>query len=138
VARFAYKAGDEYALKLSKLGNTKTMAEKALKSGASIVADKIRSNAENVLSNEATGAMMKSFGIAPVDMDNQGNWNTKIGFDGYDENGVPNQLKARALESGTSKIEKRPFVRPAVNSTKKQCEQAIQEVIDNEIMKIMG
>ena len=32
---------------------------------------------------------------------------TAVVFDGYDRNGVPNSLKARAIESGTSRNERR-------------------------------
>lgn len=137
MARFTFKAGDEYAKKLSRLGNTKEMAEKALNAGASIVADKIRSNAESILSDKATGDMMNSFGISPVDMDNRGNWNLKIGFEGYDEKGVANKVKARAINSGTTKMKKRPFVRHGVRDTKAQAQSAIEETIDNEIKRIM-
>ena len=88
-------------------------------------------------SEQSTGALEASLGITPVAMDRDGFWNAKIGFDGYDAKGVPNQLKARVMESGTSTIRKRPFVRPAVNAKKKDAIEAMQRVIDEEIEKIM-
>lgn len=137
MARFAFKGADEYALKLSKLQNTRPVAEKALKAGAGVVADKIRANANNILSKESTGDMMDSFGITPMDMDSKGNWNVKIGFDGYDRNGVPNQLKARVLNSGSSKVKKTRFVSKAVKSTKAEAQKLIGDTVDKEIKKIM-
>jgi len=151
-----FKAGEEYALKLSKLSTgSDDIAKKAIYAAADILADKIRDNLEanlrdpsyvgkkgNVLFknkyNVTTGELEKSLGIAKIKRDEFGNWNTKIGFDGYDSKGVPNQLKARVMESGSSKIRKRPFVRPAVNATKDRAVAKMGQVIDEEIAKIFG
>jgi len=134
-----FKAGDEYALKLSRLAtNSDEIAKKAIYGAAKIVADQIKSNLHGVLSSEATGELAASFGIASIKTDLNDNWNTKIGFDGYDSEGVPNQLKARALESGTSTQPKRPFVRPAVNATKARAKAEMEKVIDEEVKKTMG
>ena len=132
-----FMAGDEYALKLSRLATSSDeIAKKAIYEGAKIVADKITSNLSSVLSEEATGQLMDSFGIASIKKDGAGDWNTKLGFDGYDDKGVANQLKARVIESGTSTKKKKPFVGPAVRSTKKQATQKMEEVIDREIKKL--
>jgi len=134
-----FKAGDDYALKLSKLAtNSDEIAKKAIYAAAEIVADKIKSNLEGVLSEEATGELVDSFGISKIDVDSDSNWNAKIGFDGYDSEGVPNQLKARVLESGSSRQPKRPFVKPAINATKTAAQAAMAKVIDEEIEKTMG
>lgn len=130
-------AGDDYALKLSKLATgSEDIAKKAIYEGAKIVADQIRKNLEGVLSEEATGELVASFGVTPIDRDSDGNWNAKVGFDGYDSQGVPNQMKARVLESGSSKQKKRPFVRPAVTATKKRAIAKMGEVVDQEIKKL--
>lgn len=76
---------------------------------------------------------MRALGIAPPAVDARGNTNTKVGFEGYDKKGVPNALKARAMESGTSKLRKRPFVRPAVNSTKKKAVEEMGKTLEKEI-----
>lgn len=139
MARFAFKAGDEYAIKLSKMDfNAEEIAKKAIYGAVEIVANKIKSNLEGILSEGATGELVASFGVAPIDKDNQGNWNAKIGFDGYDSHGVANQLKARVLESGTSTKKKKPFVRPALNATKKQAQARMAEIIDEEYKKMFG
>jgi HK97 gp10 family phage protein len=139
MARFAYKAGDDYAIKLSKLAtDSEEVAKKAIFGAAEIVANKIKQNLQGVLSDEATGELVDSFGVTPITKDNQGNWNAKVGFDGYDSHGVPNQLKARVIESGSSTKKKKPFVRPAVNATKKQAQAKMNEIIDEEYKKLMG
>ena len=137
MARTTFKAGDDFALKLSRLSTeSNRIAKQAIYAGAKVVADEIKSNLEGALSPEATGDLVDSFGITTISRDRDGNWNAKLGFDGYDRNGVPNQLKARALESGTSKQTKRPFVRPAVNRTRKIAQAEMARVIDEEINKL--
>ena len=137
MARCSFKAGDEFALALSHLATgSEEIAKKAIYEGANIIADKIKSNLEGVLSDEATGELVDSFGVTPIDRDADGNFNAKIGFDGYDSKGVANQLKARVIESGTSKKQKHPFVRPAVNATKKQAVARMGEIITEEIRKL--
>lgn len=137
MARFSFKAGEDYAIKLSKLAtNSEEIAKKAIYEGANIVADEIKKNLKGVLSDEATGDLVESFGVTPIKRDSSGNWNAKVGFDGYDRNGVANQLKARVLESGTSTKKKKPFVRPAINKTRKQVVKKMEDVIDREIEKL--
>ncbi len=152
MARMVIKGLDEYALKLSKLGAASDkIAKKVVMAGASPVADEIRKNLiANLRDPEyagkgspegfgrakqtiSTGDLIESFGIAPPAVDKNGNTNTKIGFSGYDRKGVPNALKARAMESGTSKLKKRPFVRPAVIKTKKKAIEAMGDELDNQI-----
>ena len=132
-----FKAGDDFALQLSHLATgSEEISKKAIYAGASIIADKIKSNLQGVLSDEATGELIDSFGVTPISLDSSGNWNAHIGFDGYDSKGVANQLKARVIESGTSKKQKHPFVRPAVNATKKQAVARMGEIIEEEIRKM--
>ena len=129
--------GDEFALAISRLSTqSDEIAKKAIFEGANIIADKIKSNLEGILSSEATGELVASFGVTPIERDKNGDFNTKIGFDGYGNDGVANQLKARVLESGSSKQPKRPFVRPAVNATKKQVIEKMRQVVDMEIKKL--
>lgn len=137
MARCGIQAGDDFILKLEKLSSSiDAVAIEAVYEGAKIMADEINKNLKNVLSGESTGDLEESFGITPISKDG-GEWSAKIGFSGYDEKGTANQLKARVIESGTSDgtHEKRPFVRPAINSKKKQVVQKMNEVIEKGIKK---
>ncbi len=144
MARMSINAGDDFAIKLSQLSaGSEEVAKKAIYAGAEIVADKIKSNLQGVQSPEATGDMMKSLGITPIEKDKNGNWNAHVGFDGYSgkatpsyPKGTPNQLKARVLESGSSKQKKRPFVRPAINSTKSAVIKKMDQIIENELKNL--
>lgn len=140
MARITFKSGDEYALRLMKTANrSEDLMKRAIYAGAKVVADRVRANLEANLSGSetSTGALAASLGITPITEDRNGFWNAKIGFDGYDERGVPNQLKARVLESGSSRVKKRPFVAPALRASRKTALEAMGKVIDDEIKKDM-
>ena len=153
LAKMTVNAGEAYAKKLEQFGkDAPEIAKKVVMAGANPIADEIRKNLEANLYDPAyvglgdgglmgtkttvpSGDLLKSFGIAPPGVDSKGNTNTKIGFEGYDRKGVPNTLKARAMESGTSTLKKRPFVRPAVNRTKQKAIDEMGKKLDEE-MKI--
>lgn len=128
---------DEYMERLQALGaQSREILQTAVYEGAAIVADEVRDRLHAVLSPDATGELENALGIAPMRND-RGYVNTRIGFDGYDSKGVANQLKANVLESGSSKQPKRPFMRPAVNASRKPAEAKMAQVVDQEIEKIM-
>lgn len=127
---------------------------------AKVVADSVRasiqalpavSNEANIatykkgysrLSDKEKQGLLDGFGISPLQEDS-GFVNVKLGFDGYNSvktkkypQGQPNALIARVTESGSSYREKTPFIRPAVNASKKQAEQAGQMKIDEKIAAI--
>lgn len=140
MAKISFPGLEQYERKLSTLfKNTDQIAGAAIYAGADIVADAIKRNIGTL--PQKTGVTKRglenSFGIAPL-QDDRGYLNVKLGFDGYNENGVANVLMARVFESGTSKVPKHPFVRPAVNASKKQAEAKMAEVLDAEIKKLMS
>ena len=140
MARFIMaKAAEEYAIKLSQLAaaDQREIAGRAIHDGADIVADEARGRLNGVIKGPSTGALAASLGIAKMQETADG-YNVKIGFDGYDSKGVPNLLKARVMESGSSKQKKRPFMRPAVNATKGAAIKKMGEIIDEEIARIMN
>ena len=101
------------------------------------------------LTQTAKQGLLDSLGITPM-QDDGGYYNVKIGFDGPDgergyndlrtqkyPKGQPNVLIARSLESGSSIAQKHPFVRPAINASRKQAENAMAKVIDQELENLM-
>lgn len=127
-------------MQLSQLeGRSVEIGKKAVTAGAGVLADQVRLNLKKNLASSkyTTGDLLNSLGVTHADVDKKGVINAKVGFSGYDRKGVANQLKARVIESGSSTQKKKPFLRPAINKTKKQVEQTMQEIIDNEIQKIV-
>lgn len=133
MARFSAKGFKELSKKLSKLDHDTTeIAKQAVYEGASILADEIKTRLEGNLigSKTSTGDLVDSFGVAPIQVKENGDVDTVIGFHGYDRKGVPNQLKARAMESGTSKQPKRPFVRPAVQASRARVVERMTRIVE--------
>lgn len=138
MARAEFMLDEDFAIKLSKYETDMDfVAKEAIFEGAKIAADQVSANLNGVLSGDSTGQMAESFGITPI-LKSGGEWSAHVGFDGYDDQGVANQLKARAMESGTSMRSKRPFVRPALNKTKKQIAEKMKNVIDEKTKEIFG
>lgn len=160
MAKITFPGLNDYELMISRLSkNAADIAGRAIYTGAGIVADEIKSGiqslpilrgygtAENPLPGGVTQpqkqGLLDGLGIAPL-QDDGGYLNVKIGFDGYNRTktekypqGQPNQLVARGVESGASWKQKHPFVRPAVNRSRKRAEAAMAEALDKEVEKIM-
>lgn len=157
MAKMTFKAGEEYMLKLSCLAaGSEEIATKAIRTGAGILTSEIRKNLTANLNdpesasrnkrvlfkkyyNKTSGSLLEALGFTKVRRDEDGFLNSKVGFGDpdYDPKGVANLLKARVMESGSSTIRKRPFVRPAVLAKKKEAVEAMNRVINEEIKKIM-
>lgn len=139
MAKIQFKGLEEYEQKLSLLGqDTEKICGAAIYEGASIVADEIKAGIRSL--PRQTGVTQKGleegFGISKLREDN-GFYNVKLGFEGYNANGEPNVMMARIMESGTSKVPKHPFVRPAVNRAKAAAQDKMAAVLDEEIEKRM-
>ena len=138
--------------------STDEMIGKAVYAGAGIEADAIKANIKglpvvrgygtdaNPLPGGVTASqkagLINGMGISKM-QDDAGYLNVKIGFDGYNATktekypqGQPNQLVARGVESGTSWKKKKPFIRPAVNSSRNRAEAEMARILDEEIKKV--
>jgi len=159
MARMEIRGFDELELQLSKLADPE-ISKEVVQAGAQPIADQIRKNLEGLpedkfrylnkgevfvgVPKQQKQDLLDSLGITPPDIDFNGNTNTKIGFDGYGKiptkkypKGVPNQLLARAVESGSSVRKKTPFIRKAVNKAKKLAEAEMQKKLNEHIEIIM-
>lgn len=133
MAKIEMKGLDKYAEKLRQLGaRADGVIKYAVYPGAAIVADEIKSNIP-----VDTGALRDSMKLSAMRNDD-GYVYTEIYFDGYDEKGAPNAVKARVLESGSSTRQKRPFIRQAVNRVKAKAEAAMAAALDEKINEIMN
>lgn len=132
----------------------------AVATGAAVVADQIKANLQALPEEEfrrlgegetfhglPTGQktdLVDSFGLTPIAKDKRGFIHTKAGFDGYGSfptttypDGVPNQLLARSVESGSSVRKKTPFVEPAVKETRKEAVEKMNAVLEDEFKSII-
>lgn len=137
MATIRFSGIDAYMERLQQLEqDSEEILKRAVYDGAAIVADEVRQRLHAVLSPDATGQLESSLGISKIQND-RGYVNARIGFDGYDSKGVPNQLKANVLESGSTRQPKRPFMRPAVNAARRPAEAKMEQVVEQEIENLM-
>ena len=160
MAKFQFTGVDDLLAQYEKLeANSTQMIGKAIYVGAGLVADTIRASMESIIVDNHFGTsenkiagpnalqkmgLLQSMGISELRRD--GNfWNVKVGWDGYNNlktkrwpQGQPNTLVAQSVESGTSWMEKQPFVRRAEKSSKGRCEEVMAEAFDKELKRIIG
>ena len=159
MAKFQFEGVDELIAQYQKLekDTTKIMGE-AVYYGADVVMKHIRAGVEGITTDNHFGTstnpcsgpstyakegLVRSLGITPARYD--GNfYNVKIGFDGYNglktkkyPQGQPNSMIARSIESGTSWMQKQPFMRQAENAARGPCEKIMEQVVDQAIQKIV-
>lgn len=162
MAKITFKVLTDYGEKLHKFADkfdNDALIEKAVYKGADIVADKIRMNLSKLPEDDfrrlTKGEVFvgvpksqkrdleKGFGLTKIRKDRNGFIHTKAGFDGYGSlrtraypKGVPNQLLARAVESGSTVRIKTPFVRTAVQATRKAAVEVMGQSIDEDLKDI--
>lgn len=160
MARMTFRAAEEYELKLSSLSaSAPEVIKAAIYAGARVMANAIKNaltslptdkfrylrNGEKFSGPTASekSDLIESFGITPIAKNRSGDWSAKIGFDGYGStptpkypNGVPNQLVARSIDSGSTVRKKTSFVRKAVNRARAETQEAMATATDEAIKKI--
>lgn len=164
MAKVELKGMEAYLTELRKAGEaTGPVCEAAVYAGAKVVADAIKQKIEEldrVSDDEALAAyreqrpvkisvsqkigLKESFGITPI-RNKYGVYSAKVGFDGYNSvkskrwpKGQPNQLIARACESGSSAMIKQPFVRPTLISVQQAAELEMTEAADKKLKEVTG
>lgn len=163
VAKFKWDGMEEYERKLSRLGERSgAVVRKAVYAAAGLVAAEISAGISGLritpekralanfkqgkpgyITPEQKAGLQASLGIARFRNEN-GFINTKIGFDGYNSietekypHGQPNAMIARSCERGTTGMIAQPFVNKAVSRASKKAEAVMEQVLDEEISKIM-
>ena len=130
-----------------------TIAGRAVYGGAAVIADGIRAAIKALPSQTSDGRRRR--GVTEVERNGlldglgiaqhrraDGVVNTKIGMDGYNAyvtkqypKGHPNSMVARSVESGTSWLNKTPFIAPTVRRLKASTVEAMQAELDDYIRK---
>lgn len=159
MARMTFRASEEYEIMLSKLAaESPEIIKSAIFAGARVLADSIKAKLNALPTdkfrflrngNKFSGPtqsekndLIESFGVTPISKNKNGNWSAKIGFDGYGStptpkypNGVPNQLVARSVDSGSSIRKKTSFMRHGIASAKSAAQEAMAAATDEGIQK---
>ena len=138
MARITVPNLDAYEAQMKALGMlTEKMCKYASYDAAAMVIKEIKKNCP--VSDKDSGNdlhLVDSFILTPFE-NNNGFISTKVTVVGYDDRGVPQMLKARAIESGTSKSGKNGFIRHSVNAVKSRAQNSMKTNIDKYISKIV-
>ena len=146
MATLRLKGMDEYISRLNKLtAHTEDTMKRAVYAGADKIADAVRLSMVGIpvqdeyvnkgemrtgVKAEDKEKIQLGLGIAKI-RNESGSVNTKVGF----ARGVVGM--ARKVESGTSYMQKYPFVRRAVNKARQAAMQEMAKVFDEETKKLM-
>lgn len=155
MARISFTGLDKYLEQLNKIGNASTaICKMALYDGAAVVGNAIRAEVEALPTTDRNGdpqqileyekeGLLEGLGVAKMKSKN-GVIYTRIDFDGYNRmkskkypNGHPNSMIARAINSGTSKRKKNPFMSRAVKKARERANKAMSARMDSDINNIM-
>lgn len=142
MATIEFKGADEYIKKLTEMGaRIQGTIKYASYEAAGIVADAIKAAVPQPPKDGTTGDLRDSIALTKYRTEN-GFTYTKVVFDGYDRKGVPNALKANALESGRSDgngntVGKHAFIRKAVKSVEKAAEFSIETALNKRLEELM-
>ena len=142
MAKVSIKLPDEFLKKLSSLGErTDEVAKKALTEGGEIILARTRANLIGVIGknlkgeSRSTGQLVSSLGLSPVMVDRNGNYNIKIGFDEYRDDGSSNAAVANIIEYGKHGQPAKPFLVPAKRQAGNQALERMKQVIEEEMKK---
>ena len=144
MAKIKIAMPNSFLEKLSRLNdNFDKVAPKVLEAGAKPLKDKAKSNLVSVIGkgtkyeSVSTGALAESIGVTTAKQDKDSNWNIKVGIGkSVDSKGTSNALKAMVLEYGKSGQPPKPWLKPAVTSTKKECIKIMIATLDDEVRNI--
>lgn len=124
---------DDYIKKLTSMGaRVEGVCKRAVYPAAGMVIDAIKANTP-----VDTGGLRSSMALEQF-VNESGYIYTQVTFNGYDERGHPNPVKARVLESGSSTRRKQPFIRPALDRVKSAAEAEIASNFNQIIDEMMN
>jgi len=142
MAKVNIKLPDDFLKKLSTLGDrTDEVAKRALTEGGEIILARVRVNLIGVIGknlkgeSRSTGQLVSSLGLSKVLVDRNGNYNIKIGFDEYRDDGSSNAGVANILEYGKHGQPAKPFLAPAKRQVGNQALERMKQVIEEEMKK---
>lgn len=132
MATIEFKGIEAYRKQIEAMANPKnieSMCKYSIYDAAGMVADEIKKETP-----VDTGDLRNSIALEPM-VTRDGMTYTKLDFAGYDRDGTPNMLKARVIESGTSHVQKKPFIRPTIKRVSKLAEFMMDKAVNEYLSK---
>ena len=133
--RFDVNIPSELQKQLDNLINIDDVAPKMLIEASPIYVKAIKANINRVIRHKdtSTGSLVKSVKIKKPKKAKTGAWIANVTFDGKDDKGTRNGLKAMELQYGNSHQQATPFLESANKDSEKEVAEVMQEVYSREV-----
>ena len=141
MASIKFSGMDEFMQRIQKIDQrTIPIVKMSVFEGAAVVVAAVENSIQNSVSGRLPIPLAKGLGVSRMRVNGR-RVNVLVGFDGYYENHegrtVPIPYLARMVESGTSTIQKQPFMRPAIEAAESAALAAMEAKFNEEIDKMM-
>ena len=138
MARVSIQLPTAFMDQLTKIAaKTDTAIPKALEAGGKVVFEKMQANLHGAIGKDtkfksrSTGKLLSALGVSPVKINDEGNFDVKIGFS--EGRSVSNAMLANILEYGKHGQPPKPILKPTRASSRKPCIEAMQNVLREEL-----
>ena len=138
MAKVTIKMPTEFMDQLTKAAEkTGTAIPKALEAGGKVVFDTMKANLRSAIGRDtkypsrSTGKLLAALGVSPVKLNDEGNYDVKVGFS--EDREVSNAKLANILEYGKHGQPPKPILKPTRRSSRKPCIEAMQAALKEEL-----
>jgi len=110
---------------------------KALEAGGKVVFETMKANLCSAIGRDteypsrSTGKLLAALGVSPVKLNDEGNYDVKVGFS--EDREVSNAKLANILEYGKHGQPPKPILKPTRRSSRKPCIEAMQAALKEEL-----
>jgi len=110
---------------------------KALEAGGKVVFETMKANLRSAIGRDtkypsrSTGKLLAALGVSPVKLNDEGNYDVKVGFS--EDREVSNAKLANILEYGKHGQPPKPILKPTRKSSRKPCIEAMQAALKEEL-----
>lgn len=138
MAKVSIQLPTEVMDQLTKIADkSDTAIPKALEAGGKVVFEKMKANLHAAIGRDtkyksrSTGKLLAALGVSPVKVNNEGNFDVKVGFS--EGRSVSNAMLANILEYGKHGQPPKPILKPTRASSRKPCIETMQSVLKEEL-----
>jgi HK97 gp10 family phage protein len=116
---------------------TDSAIPKALEAGGKVVFETMKANLRSAIGRDtkhpsrSTGKLLAALGVSPVKLNDEGNYDVKVGFS--EDREVSNAKLANILEYGKHGQPPKPILKPTRRSSRKPCIEAMQAALKEEL-----
>lgn len=134
MARVEFHMPDDFLSKVASLGeHIDEIIPRVLEAGGEVALNAVRNGLHASLSGESSGELARALGLSPAKMDQDGNYNVKVGFDEPRRDGSSNAMVANIIEYGKHGQPPHPFLKPAKSAARAPAIAAMKNKLEDEL-----